>query len=48
MLDLLKKGSLQELDNVIFHIVKSSFKLNQVDMQNDWEVVLISEKILNN
>ena len=48
MLDLLKIGSLQELCNVIFHIVKSSFKLNQEDMQNDWEVLLISQKISNN
>ena len=48
MLYLLKIGSLQELYNVIFHIVKSSFKLNQVDMRNDWEVLLISQKIPNN
>ena len=48
MLYLLKIGSLQELYNVIFHMVKSSFKLNQVDMRNDWEVLLISQKIPNN
>ena len=48
MLDLLKTGPLQELNNVIFHTVKSSFKLNQADMQNDWEVLLISQKIPNN
>ena len=35
ILDLLKIGSLQELYNFIFHIAKSSFKLNQADMQND-------------
>ena len=48
MLDLLKIGPLQELNNVIFHTVKSSFKLNQADMENDWEVLLISQKIPNN
>ena len=48
MLHLLKIGYLQELDNVIFRIVKSSFKFNQADMQNDWEVLLISQKIPNN
>ena len=47
MLDLLKIGSLQELYNVIFHIVKSSFKTNQADMQNDRELLLISQKIRN-
>ena len=29
MFDLLKKGLLQEPDNVIFYTVKDSFKLNQ-------------------
>ena len=48
MLDLLKIGSLQKLYNVIFPIVKRSFKLNQADMQNDWKVLLISQKIPNN
>ena len=48
MLDLLMIGSLQELYNVIFLFVKSSFKLNQADIQNDWEVLLISQKIPNN
>ena len=31
--DLLEKGPLQELCNVIFCTVKGSFKLNQGDMQ---------------
>ena len=30
MFDLLEKGPLQELYNVIFYTVKGSFKLNQV------------------
>ena len=48
MFDLLKKGPLQELYNVIFNIVNRSFKLNQAghaetewnqlwSMANDWE-----------
>ena len=48
MLDLLKTGSLQELYSVIFDIIKSRFKHNQADMQNDWEVLLTSQKIPNN
>ena len=48
MLDLLKTESLQELYSVIFDIIKSSFKHKQADMQNDWEVLLISQKIPNN
>ena len=31
-----------------FYISKRSFKLNQANMQNDWEVLLISQKTPNN
>ena len=46
MLDLLKIESLEDL-YVIFYFVKISFKFDQADIQNDWEVLLISQKIPN-